>query len=240
PDAAVEALRAAVSQFPDSLEANTSLGDLLRRESRFAEASLAYNGAVDLIGEVQPFHWALFYRRGIALERSKQWDKAEADFRRALELQPDQPDVLNYLGYSLVEKGLKLSEAEKMIEKAVEQRPDDGYIVDSLGWVLYRFGEFDRAVTHLERAVELRPVDPVINDHFGDALWMVGRRVEARFQWKRSLSFEPEEENAVRIREKLDIGLDKVLLREREEGLPGIIGRHSENDAGSGNASDGG
>ena len=238
PDAAVEALRAAVTQFPDSLEVHTSLGDLLRRESRFDEAATAYDGAVELVDQVQQFHWALFYRRGIALERSKKWDRAEADFRRALELQPDQPDVLNYLGYSLVELGQKLPEAEMMIEKAVEQRPDDGYIVDSLGWVLYRFGEFDRAVTHLERAVELRPVDPVINDHFGDALWMVGRRTEARFQWKRALSFEPEDKDAKRIREKLEVGLDEVLLREREEGLPGIIGRHSENESGS--TSDGG
>ena len=240
PDAAVEALKAAVTQFPDSLEAHTSLGDLLRRESRFEEASTAYDGAVAMVGEPQPFHWALFYRRGIALERSKQWEAAEKDFRHALQLQPDQPDVLNYLGYSLVELGKKLHEAEEMIEKAVEQRPDDGYIVDSLGWVLYRFAEFDRAVEHLGRAVELRPVDPVINDHYGDALWMVGRRTEARFQWKRALSFEPEEKDADRIREKLSGGLDKVLAREREEGVPGIIGRQSENEAGNGNASDGG
>ncbi|MEM1300411.1 MAG: tetratricopeptide repeat protein [Pseudomonadota bacterium] len=240
PDAAVEAMRATVTQFPDSLEANTSLGDLLRRESRFEEAATAYDGAIGLIANPEQFHWALFYRRGIALERSKQWERAESDFRFALELQPDQADVLNYLGYSLVELGMKLPEAEEMIEKAVEQRPDDGYIVDSLGWILYRFGEFDRAVEQLERAVELRPVDPVINDHFGDALWMVGRRIEARFQWKRALSFEPEDKDAKRIREKLDVGLDKVLAREREEGLPGIIGRHSENDAGSDNASDGG
>ena len=111
-----------------------------------------------------------------------------------------------------------------MIEKAVEQRPEDGYIVDSLGWVLYRFGEFDRALKHLERAVELRPVDPVINDHFGDALWMVGRKIEARFQWKRALSFEPEEKDAVRMRRKLDVGLNIVLDEEREKGLPGSSG----------------
>ena len=239
-DAAIPAMKGAVTQFPNALEVHTALGDMLRREERFDEAATAYDGALALLPTIEPFHWALYYRRGIARERSKQWDLAEEDFRKALELEPDQPDVLNYLGYSLVELGLKLEEAEAMIEKAVEQRPDDGYIVDSLGWVLYRLGEFDRAVTHLERAVELRPVDPIINDHFGDALWMVGRRIEAEFQWKRALSFEPVEKDAARIREKLEIGLEAVLEREQEEGIPGIIGRNGEGDENSDTTSDGG
>ncbi len=231
PDEAIAAMRAALAQFPEALEVHTALGDMLRRESMFEDAGKAYDGALALLPNIEPHHWALFYQRGIAHERSQQWDKAEADFHRALELEPDQPDVLNYLGYSWVEQGTNLLEAERMIEKAVEQRPDDGYIVDSLGWVLYRFGDFDRAVGHLERAVELRPVDPVINDHFGDALWMVGRKTEARFQWKRAMSFEPEEKAAERIRLKLDIGLDEVLVREEAEGIPGIIGRQTENGA---------
>ena len=225
---AVVAMKAAIAQFPNAIEAHTALGTILRRESRFEEAAEAYDGAIALLPVIEAHNWGLLYQRGIALERSKQWDRAEKDFRKALELEPDQPDVLNYLGYSLVELGQKLEEAERMIEKAVEQRPEDGYIVDSLGWVLYRFGEFERAVEHLERAVELRPVDPVINDHFGDALWMVGRRTEARFQWKRALSFEPTEKDAIRIRRKLDEGLDKILAEEKAEGLPGIIGRKDE------------
>ena len=229
-DEAIADMRAAAERFPNALEVHTSLGDMLRRESRFEEAGAAYDAALALIPEIEPHHWGLFYQRGITFERSKQWARAEADFRRALELEPDQPDVLNYLGYSLVELGEKLEEAEKMIEKAVEQRPEDGYIVDSLGWVLYRFGEFERAVEQLERAVELRPVDAVINDHFGDALWMVGRRTEARFQWKRALSFEPEDKMADRIRRKLNVGLDVVLEEERAEGLPGIIGRNGKAD----------
>ncbi len=125
-----------------------------------------------------------------------------------------------------------------MIEKAVEQRPGDGYIVDSLGWVLYRLGDFDGAVEHLEKAVELRPVDPVINDHFGDSLWMVGRRIEARFQWKRSLSFEPKEEDAERIRRKLALGLDTVLAEEAVAGNPAII--QTDGTATGTNANDGG
>ncbi len=225
-DDALAAMRAAVERFPDALEAHTALGDMLRRESRFEEAAAAYDRAIALLGDAaQPQYWPLFYQRGITLERSKQWNRAEADFRKALELEPDQPDVLNYLGYSWVERGENLGEAEKMIRQAVDQRPDDGYIVDSLGWVLFRFGEFPKAKEQLERAVELRPVDPVINDHYGDALWMVGRKTEARFQWKRALSFKPDEDEAERIRKKLDKGLDAVLAAEEADGQPGVIGR---------------
>lgn len=229
-DEAIVAMESAVGQFPGAIEVHTALGDLYRRAQRFEEAVDPYDVAINLIPEVTPDAWPLFYRRGIVLERSQQWERAEADFRLALELEPDQPDVLNYLGYSLVELGQKLHEAEEMIRKAVEQRPDDGYIVDSLGWVYYRFGEFDAAVETLERAVELRPTDPVINDHFGDALWMVGRQIEARFQWKRALSFDPDEKDADRIRRKLKIGLDVILAEEAEAGKPGIIGRQTENE----------
>ncbi len=237
-DEAVTALRGAVAAHPRSIEAHTSLGDMLRRDSQFAAAGAAYDGALALVAHPERRHWPLFYQRGIAFERSQQWPRAEADFLKALELEPDQPLVLNYLGYSWVEMGENLAEAQAMIEKAVEQRPDDGYIVDSLGWVLYRLGDFDGAVEHLETAVELKPVDPVINDHFGDALWMVGRRIEARFQWKRALSFEPEEDDAERIRRKLAAGLDTVLEEEAAAGNPAII--QSDGTATGTNANDGG
>ncbi|MGF1502892.1 MAG: tetratricopeptide repeat protein [Paracoccaceae bacterium] len=222
---AIDALDAVIASFPDSLDAHSALGTMLRQNERFAEAAEAYDRAVALIDEAENRHWPLFYQRGISYERSKQWPKAEADFKTALELEPDQPLVLNYLGYSWVEMGTNLDEAKAMIEKAVEQRPDDGYIVDSLGWVLYRLGDFEGAVKHLGRAVELRPVDPVINDHYGDALWMVGRRIEAEFQWHRALSFEPEPEDEARILRKLDIGLDTVLEEEAAAGNPAIIGQ---------------
>jgi Flp pilus assembly protein TadD len=227
-DEAVAELRGVVARWPDSVDAHTALGDMLRRNERFAEAATAYDGAIALIGEPEQRHWPLFYTRGICHERSDQWPLAEADFQKALELEPEQPQVLNYLGYSWVEMRTNLEEAEAMIRRAVEQRPDDGYIVDSLGWVLFRLGEFEGAVKHLERAVELRPVDPVINDHFGDALWMVGRRTEAEFQWKRALSFDPEPEEAERIRDKLERGLDAVIADEAAAGEPAIIGRGGE------------
>jgi Flp pilus assembly protein TadD len=222
-DEAIAALRDTVAAHPRWIEGHTSLGDMLRRNEQFAEAGDAYDGALALVAHPDRRHWPLFYQRGISFERSKQWARAESDFLKALELEPEQPLVLNYLGYSWVEMGANLTEAQAMIEKAVEQRPEDGYIVDSLGWVLYRLGNFEGAVEHLERAVELKSVDPVINDHFGDALWMVGRQTEARFQWKRSLSFKPAEDDAERIRRKLLVGLDTVLSEETAAGNPSLI-----------------
>lgn len=206
-DDAVDLLRSMVGERPQDTGAPIALADILRTHERYEEAAAEYDRAIARTGELEERHWALLYTRGIALERSKDWDRAEADFLRALELRPDQPLVLNYLGYSWVERAKNLTEAREMIEKAVEQRPNDGYIVDSLGWVLFRMGEFEAAVTHLERAVELRPEDPTINEHLGDAYWQVGRRLEARFQWRHALALGPEEEQIPVIEAKLDEGL---------------------------------
>jgi Flp pilus assembly protein TadD len=200
-------LRSIALRHPDEHEPLSELGDLLRKRDRFAEAVEAYDAAFARIEELKPFHWRLLYARGIALERARDWPRAEADFLKALEFEPEQPFVLNYLGYSWVEQGTNLAEAERMIRKAVELRPNDGYIVDSLGWVLYRLGRFDEAVSALEQAIELRPQDPVINDHLGDAYWTVGREREARFQWRAALELEPEDDLRAEIEGKLRHGL---------------------------------
>ena len=193
------------------------LGDILRSNKRFGESVEAYDMAIEHIGAIKERHWILLYSRGIALERSKQWSRAEKDFLAALKLHPNQPYILNYLGYSWVDQGINLDRAKAMIERAVKLRPNDGYIVDSLGWALFRIREFPVAVQHLERAVELRPQDPTINDHLGDAYWRVGRRNEARFQWHRSLSLGPEPDQAVRIRSKIKDGLaDASGLSEKD------------------------
>jgi tetratricopeptide (TPR) repeat protein len=184
-----------------------SLGDLLRSNKRFAESVAAYDRAIELLFDLDKRHWTILYSRGISLERSKQWERAERDFKRALELNPDQPYVLNYLGYSWVDQGINLGPAREMIERAVKLRPNDGYIVDSLGWVLYRLKDFEGAVEHLERAVQLRPNDPTINDHLGDAYWRVGRYTEARFQWQRALALKPEADQISAIEDKLQRGL---------------------------------
>ena len=206
-DEAVAMLQAMADAAPERTDALVALGDLYRSRERWLDAVAQYDRAVARAQEQAS--WSLLYVRGIALERAKQWDRAEADFLRALDLRPDDPLLLNYLGYSWTEQGRHLDRAREMIEKAVGQRPVDGYIVDSMGWVLYRLGDFEGAVAQLERAVELRPQDPVINDHLGDAYWRVGRRLEAEFQWRRALTFAPEEELVPKIQRKLDEGLER-------------------------------
>lgn len=201
-DGAIRLLRTMSSERPERADAPRSLADILRVTQRFEEAVTAYDQAVRRM-DGDP-DWGLLYTRGIALERAKRWERAEQDFLKALEASPDQPLVLNYLGYSWVEQGVQLERARKMIETAVEKRPGDGYITDSLGWVLYRLGDFENAVVHLERAVALEPGDPVINDHLGDAYWVVGRKLEARFQWLRALSLEPDRDVEADLKQKLD------------------------------------
>lgn len=213
-DAAIEVLNNLARAHGDIPRVHMALGDVLRGIERFKEASQAYDRAIALLDSPTKNHWFLFYARGITFERTGDWDKAEADFIRALELSPDQPLVLNYYGYSLVEKHERLEQAQDMIQKAVAARPDDGYITDSLAWVYYTVGKFKDAVAPMERAVLLVPDDPIINDHLGDVYWKVGRKREARFQWRRAMSFKPEEKDAIRIRRKLDVGLDVVLKEE--------------------------
>ncbi|WP_298850912.1 tetratricopeptide repeat protein [uncultured Ruegeria sp.] len=223
-DAAVEVLQNLAAQDADLPSVHVALADLQRRQENYAAAVASYDTAIALTDSAAGGNWFLHYARGISHERLKQWDQAETDFRRALELNPDQPQVLNYLGYSLVERQEKLDEALDMIQRAVAARPDSGYIVDSLGWVLFRLGRYDEAVEHMEHAVELMPVDPVVNDHLGDVYWAVGRAREAEFQWSRALSFiDPEdidgEADPDRIRRKIEVGLDTVLAEEGAEPL---------------------
>ncbi|WP_181699209.1 tetratricopeptide repeat protein [Chthonobacter albigriseus] len=196
-----------VEEDPSDLDAVTALGNVLRVRKIFDEAAKVYTAGINTLKTPEPQHWSLFYYRGIALERTKRWPESEADFRTALRLAPDQPLVLNYLGYSLVDRGEKLDEALKMIEKAVELEPEDGYIVDSLGWVYFKLGRYEDAVKQLERAVDLKPEDPVINDHLGDAYFQVGRKLEARFQWSHARDRNPEPEELAKILKKLQDGM---------------------------------
>jgi len=193
---------------PTRIELLVTLGDLARAREDWETARKAYARAIERLPRVERDHWRLFYAYGVSLERLGRWEEAERALRRALELEPDQPIVLNYLGYSLVDRGEKLEEARRMLERAVELAPEDGYIVDSLGWAHYRLGNYAKAVELLERAVELAPDDPVINDHLGDAYWKVKRRREARFQWRHVLALDPEPDLAAKVRRKLEHGLD--------------------------------
>jgi tetratricopeptide (TPR) repeat protein len=216
-DDAIAMLRKAAISYPNDPQPLTKIGDYLRSRERYAEAVPEYDEAIRRAGELKPQHWRLLYIRGIVLERVDKWNRAEKDFLQALEFEPDQPYVLNYLGYSWVEKGMNLDKALEMIRKAVKLRPNDGYIIDSLGWGYYQTEQFEDAVSELERAVEYRPEDPVINDHLGDAYWKVGRKLEARFQWKRSMSLKPDDELKSKVTDKLKHGLKNETTASPDE-----------------------
>lgn len=206
-DEARSKLEKLIAENPKDTEAIMALGNILRARKHYTECGDVYSKAIDNIATPEKPNWLVFYFRGICHERAKQWARAEPDLRKALELFPDQPHVLNYLGYSWVDQGINLEEGMRMIRRAVEQRPDDGYIVDSLGWAYYRIGNYEEASKHLERAVELKPDDPTINDHLGDVYWRTGRELEAEFQWSHARDLKPEPEDLKKIEEKLRNGL---------------------------------
>ncbi|WP_417317365.1 tetratricopeptide repeat protein [Emcibacter sp.] len=203
---AVSMLRDLAKAFPERHTIFGVLGDIYRINNMFAEAAEAYDRLVESIPEPEEKHWTVFYTRGIVLEREKRWKEAEKDFLKALELRPEQPQVLNYLAYSWVDRGMNVQKARVMLEKAAELRPHDGYIIDSLGWALFKMGEHSRAVEVLEKAVMLQADDWAINDHLGDAYWAVGRRNEARFQWRHALSLKPEDDKIPEIKNKIRHG----------------------------------
>ncbi|MBM3090895.1 tetratricopeptide repeat protein [Ensifer sp. T173] len=207
-DEAKKHLKALIDVDPKNIRNYLAYGSVLSDAKDYKEMGELYDRAVDAIGPVpKRSDWTVFFQRGIAYERQKLWDKAEPSFRKALELNPDQPQVLNYLGYSWVDMNINLEQGLDMIRKAVELKPDDGYIVDSLGWAYFRMNRFDDAVVELEKAAELMAGDPTINDHLGDAYWRVGRKLEAVFQWTQTLELKPEEEEIPKIKAKIENGL---------------------------------
>ena len=204
-------LKSLINRDPRDMRSYLAYGSVLSEAKDYRAMAENYDEAVKVIGLLPDrTHWNIFFQRGIAYERLKEWPKAEPNFERALELYPNQPRVMNYLGYSWIDMNINLDEGMELIREAVRLRPNDGYVVDSLGWAYYRLGEYDKAVTELERAVELRPGDPTINDHLGDAYWRADRRLEARFQWERALTMEPELAEVPKIKAKLDEGLPDV------------------------------
>jgi tetratricopeptide (TPR) repeat protein len=206
-DEAKQRLHKLIAEHPGDIDAIMALGNILRGRKTFGECAEVYGKGIATIANPERSNWLIYYFRGICNERDKKWQQAEADLKEALKLFPDQPHVLNYLGYSWVDQGENLDEGMRMIRRAVEQRPDDGYIVDSLGWAYFRIGNYDEAVKNLERAVELKPEDPTINDHLGAAYWKIGRSLEARFQWAHARDLKPEPDELEKIKQKIETGL---------------------------------
>lgn len=207
-DEAKSHLKELITSDPADIRSYIAYGSVLSEAKDYKEMAANYDKAVEVIGPMpRQGDWSVFFQRGIAYERLKDWAKAEPNFRKALELNPEQAQVLNYLGYSLVDMNLNLDEGLKMIQRAVDARPDDGYIVDSLGWAYYRLGRFDDAVTELEKAIQLRAGDATINDHLGDAYWRVGRKLEAVYQWNRTFVSEGDDVNREQVKQKIENGL---------------------------------
>jgi len=233
-DEAVALLEQVAGSDPKDLRPLEALGNIMRSRKRYSEAIDYYSRAIALISDPGREHWSYFYARGTCYERIKDWPKAEKDLEKALDLYPDQPLALNYLGYSWIDQNMHLEKGLKLISKAVSLKPDDGYIVDSLGWAHYKLGNFGKAVKYLERAVELEPEDPVLNDHLGDALWSVGREREARFQWKLALSLDPEPDVLKQIEKKLAEGMTS---RRQAKAVDGTTPQNPADGSGQDNAS---
>ncbi|TXM94881.1 tetratricopeptide repeat protein [Methylobacterium sp. WL30] len=237
-DEALQYLDAAMKAHPDDIDIITALGNVQRSRKKYEEAAETYSRAIALIGDrPQANFWTTYYFRGTAYERAKQWPKAEADLKKALELVPaSQPaakaQVLNYLGYSWVDQKINIDDAFKLLKQAADASPRDGMIVDSLGWAYFRLGRWDDAVRELEKAVELKPGDPTINDHLGDAYWRSGRRLEGKFQWQHAKDLNPEPDDLVQINEKLKNGLpdtDKPTATAENPPAPVAAPHNAEN-----------
>jgi len=189
------------------LDARVTLADLLRANERYDEAVGVLSGVIDV---KTPPDWRLLYARGVSYERAGHWPEAQTDFQAALKLRPDESELLNYLGYSWIDRGERLPEALAMVQRAVAANPQSGAMVDSLGWAYYRLGDYKQAVERLEQAIELEAGDPDINNHLGDAYWRVGRRDEAQFQWRRVLTLDPAPKLKAEVEAKLVGGLGEA------------------------------
>lgn len=214
---ALELLEQTTKQFPSEVEPLLTRADILRVTQKYAQAIEVYTQALAMKKKALAEQWPVYYSRGICYERSNQWEKAEADFMEALRLEPDQPDVLNYLGYSWLIQNKNLNQAKEMIEKAMAARPNDAQIIDSMGWALYHLGEYEEALEYIEQAIELAPRDATVNEHLGDIYWRLGYKLQAKYQWERAIFFEPEE-----------AGQEESIRKKIAEGLPAVVAKKPE------------
>ena len=224
-------MEALVKAKPNDVDAISALADLQRAAKNYVAAAGNYSKAIELSSPLTKANWTLLYFRGICYERTKNWPLAEADFKKALELYPDQPLVLNYLGYSWIDKGMHLDEAFAMLRKAVDLKPDDGYIVNSLGWAHFKLGHFDEALTQMEKAVDLKASDSTINDHLGDVYWRLGRTLDAHFQWNHARDYGPEPDDAPAILNKITNGLPPLAPGATPSAAPSPTLTPAANDA---------
>lgn len=209
-DRAAARLEPLAAADPTDVSVANALAGFYRNLGRWQDANTLLTTTLRALPNLIADDWRLFYQRGTTFERMGQWPEAEADFQRALALSPDQPDVLNYLGYSWVDRGENLLEGLDMIQRALQQRPDSPYIIDSLGWAYFRLGEYDQAVEALEQAAEASPTHPEVLEHLGDAYWRSGRLLEAVYQWNHALVFAEDDAVSDRLKDKIANGLPEL------------------------------
>jgi tetratricopeptide (TPR) repeat protein len=212
-DQAIADLKSILEKHPNDVAAWTSLADAYRAASKDQDAIDAYTKAIALLNPPDKNDWQLYFARAVSEENLKQYAQGEADLQMALKISPDQPQVMNYLGYTWVDQNRKLPEALALLEKARALSPYDGYIVDSVGWAYFRMAKYKEAATALQAAVLLVPGDPTINEHLGDAYWMAGRKLDARFQWNHALAFNTDPTLKPEIEKKLSGGMDAAQAR---------------------------
>jgi tetratricopeptide (TPR) repeat protein len=187
---------------------HVQLGDLLQRLKRDRVAAGAYANAITIAESTgdQDALWVLWFLKGGALERAGEWTEAKLALQKAVNLAPDQPSALNYLGYAMLDRRENIAEATALITRASLLKPDDPAITDSLGWAYFVGGKLELAVETLERAVAAEPIEAALGEHLGDAYWATGRKVDARYAWQAAL-IQSEGDVAIRLKEKLDVGL---------------------------------
>ncbi|MCR9078445.1 MAG: tetratricopeptide repeat protein [Hyphomonadaceae bacterium] len=191
----------------DDRNIRVQLADLLQSLGRDGEAEDTFTDIIEADEAEGHYDWRIYYARGGARERLGEWPRAENDLQTAMNLRPDNPTIMNYLGYSWIDRGINLDEGLALIETALRYAPDNGAITDSLGWAHYKLGNYERAIFYLERAAELEPTISEILDHLGDAYWQVGRFKEAGFQWERALKYAADEEERDLLNRKLAGGI---------------------------------
>ncbi len=206
-DLAEALIRKALIKTPNDTQLLINLADILQVAGNHADAVIFYTKAINNMKQKGRVVWYAYFGRGFSYEQLNDWPSAEADLMSALQSNPDEAVILNHLGYSWIDRGMRIEEAKGMIAKALALQPKSGAITDSMGWVLYLTGEYDEAVTYLEKAVRLEPDDATLNSHLGDAYWQVGRKIEARFQWQHALDSDPSDDVRKELVEKLEIGL---------------------------------
>lgn len=200
-----------LNESRNDIEITAYIADMMLRFKKFEEASKLYDEIITKIEELARRHWVLFYSRGVAYERMGEWEKAERAFFKALELEKDQPETLNYLAYTWLDRGINYKKALEMLEIAFSKRKNSPHIMDSYGWALYKNGDIENALKYMETALDIMPYDPTLNNHLGDIYWDIGRKREAFFQWNHAISFEADETEAAKIRAKIDAKSAEML-----------------------------